>query len=747
MKKTIDQVQNCTGCGACENICPHRAIALRANAEGFLFPQVDAARCSRCGLCYARCPSAHPQYAHSAKPKCYAVMASDELRRESSSGAAFPLLAEVLLNTGEGYICGAAWNDDLLVEHVLISDAAELPKLKSSKYLQSKIGDVYQQIRQLLSAGKSVLFSGTPCQVAGLNAYLGKPYDRLLTVDIICHGVPSPAVYQQYVAELVQDENERVLQTNFRDKVHGWSSAHTITTTTTAATYSFAAEGDAYMQAFLKNICLRESCSQCPFAKLPRQGDITLGDFWGIKRYSKRLNDGKGVSLVLVNSPQGEKYMSAIRERAKVCREVPLKYAIKGNPCLVRPSAPHADRKGFFARLGRMPLKDNLDITLGNKYECAILNFWYCSNYGALLTCYALQELLSRMGKECRVINYMPPRTLKRFPNSLSQRFAERYLRLTELCRNKAELRRLNAKAEVFLAGSDQIWRHAYFSGNGGNIFQLNFVQSGKKKIACAASFGIDHFEGDVEDTQLMKFYLQQFDRISVREADGVPLCRDVFGVEATHVMDPVFLIPASVWDVIINNSSRTEKHFIASYVLDKGEGPSNALSAVKRYFASLPVVEMGPGSKKRKKISVEDWLYNVKNCDFFVTDSFHGTCFAIIFNKPFICLYNSSRGNSRFTSLLRTFGLEARGLGACHAELSAILSSDIDYGRVNEILEQEAARSRQWLVEALHAPPSAGNALYDIVDSLLTAQENRRQGSFWPAFLRRLLRGRRKKK
>lgn len=395
-----------------------------------------------------------------------------------------------------------------------------------------------------------------------------------------------------------------------------------------------------------------------------------------------------------------------------------------------------------------MSLKKNLDITMGNKYECAILNFWFCSNYGALLTCYALQELLVGMGKSTRVINYIPPRTLKHFKNSLSERFAARYLKLTELCRNKAELQRLNERAEVFLAGSDQIWRHAYFSRNGGHIFQLNFVRSGKKKIACAASFGTDHFEGDVDDTMLMKFYLQQFDSISVREEDGVRICRDSFGVGATHVLDPVFLIPSSAWDGIIDNSARTEKHFIAFYVLDQCASSNSMLSAVKRHFPGAPMVEMGPGSsKKGEKISVEDWLYYVKNCDFFVTDSFHGTCFAIIFNKPFICLFNSSKGNSRFSSLLRTFGLTERGLQAKHSNLSTILSTDIDYGKVNHILEQEAARSRQWLTDSLEAPPRADNAAYDIIDSLLTAQEMRKNRFRWLSFIRRLLSRIRKKK
>lgn len=740
MKKTIEQIQNCTGCGACENICPHRAISMRENSEGFLYPQISAEKCIQCGLCYTRCPSEHAAYENAADPACYAAMASDELRRDSSSGAAFPMLAEYVLESG-GYVCGAAWGRGNAVEHIIISDAAELYRLKGSKYVQSKIGDVYRQIRGLLQEGKFVLFSGTPCQVAGLKAYLGRAYDKLLTVDIVCHGAPSPAVYRKYIRGLVQEADEEVLHTNFRDKVDGWKSAHTITTTTSAAVYSYAAKQDAYMQAFLCNMSLRKSCAQCPFAKLPRQGDITLGDFWGIKRYSRRLNDTKGVSLVLVNSPQGKRYAEILRERAKVFEEVPLKYGIKGNACLVRSSVPHADREGFFARLPHMTLKRNVEVTKGNRYDCAILNFWYCSNYGAMLTCYALQELLIGLGKSARVINYMPPRTLKRFKNSLSQRFAERYLKLTELCRNKDELKKLNEQADAFLAGSDQIWRHSYSSRNGGHIFHLDFVRSCRKKIACAASFGTDHFEGDAEVTQLTKFYLQQFDSISVREADGVRICRDTFGTEAVHILDPVFLAPVSAWDAILRNADRTDNGFIATYVLDQSPRVTGAIAEAKRHFAGAPVVEMGPGaSKKGEKISVEDWLYNVKNCSLLVTDSFHGTCFAIIFNKPFICLLNSSKGSSRFTSLCRMFGLEDRILIPGQSDLAGLLAREIDYAEVNRRWEQEAARSRQWIADALAAPGKGENVSYDLLDTLITDYMARKSRSLLPAFLRRLI-------
>ena len=568
-----------------------------------------------------------------------------------------------------------------------------------------------------------MLFSGTPCQVAGLNAYLRKQYDNLITVDIVCHGVPSPKVYKKYLSELVQSKDEKVIETNFRDKIHGWSPYLTTTTTTTTTTYTFPAEHDTFMNAFLKNLCLRDACSQCPFAKLPRQGDITLGDFWGINKYSKKLDDKKGLSVVLINSPKGKKYIKLIKNQTKLYHIVPIKYAINGNPCLVRSSIPHQDRKGFFERLDKMSLRDNVDITLGNKYDCGILNFWFGNNFGAMLTCYALQEAIKSLGKEPKVINYVPSEYIHNFECSKSADFANKYLSLTRLCLNKTDLRELNNQTDTFIAGSDQIWRYPYFWPHGANIFQLNFVSNNKKKIAYAASFGTDHFEGNFEDTQLTKYYIQQFDNISVREDDGVDICNNTFGVEATHVLDPVFLTDMKAWDSIINNSSCNEKDFIASYVLDKSTTSYSILNSVKNHFSNIKSIDMGDGMQGEKS-SVEDWLYNVKNCKFFITDSFHGACFAIIFNKPFICIANKARGYSRFKSLFNVFGLMERCVDTDETDLKKIISTTIDWNLINHIINQEATRSKDWLISALNAPIKNKDPIFEIVETLITQQE-----------------------
>ena len=702
MEQRIDEVRNCTGCASCCNICPREAIVMKANDEGFLYPSIEENKCVNCGLCYKVCPVENTVEKNAATPECLAMAADDDLRYQSSSGAIFPLLAEYILKNG-GCVCGAAWNNDNLVEHIIISDIKDLPKIKGSKYLQSNVGKVYSAIKKLLDIGKKILFSGTPCQVAGLNAYLGREYDNLLTIDLVCHGVPSSKVYKKYLKDLPLENEEKVINTNFRDKIQGWNPYLIITTTTTNNRYICLADKDVFMQAFLNNLCLREACTNCQFAKFPRQGDITLGDFWGIDRYSKKLNDGKGISLVLPNSTKGKKYIKAIKKQTKVWRNVPIKYAIEGNPCLVMSSKAHKGRKEFFERLDKMSLEENVDTALGQKYDCAILNLWCSNNYGALLTCYALQETIKSMGYVPRVINYILQPFKKKFSGSLSDNFADKYLDLTSCFEKRDDLRKLNHYTDTFIVGSDQVWRHDFFDWYDENdTFYLDFAGLNKKKIAYAASFGLDYFNGNDWDAQIAKYYLKKFDDISVREDDGVNICRDRFGVEAVHVLDPVFLPNMVLWDELITRAKSDRKNFIASYILDQSAVAKKVWLMAKTHFSQFAAVEMKDWINDCE-ISVEDWLFAIKNCSFFITDSFHGVCFALIFNKSFICIANKKRGYSRLKSLFKMFNIDEKYiLDSSEIEDGKNLFEEIDFKNINHVIEDKREQSLQWLKNAL---------------------------------------------
>ncbi len=272
----------CTGCGTCYNACPCNAILMVADKEGFLYPIIDEVKCSNCGVCKEICPIlATERNLNSPNPECFAFSACDELRAESASGGAFPAIAEVILNEG-GYVCGAAFDENMTVRHTIINNKDDLQKLKNSKYVQSDVGQCYAEIKILLNSDKKVLFSGTPCQVAGLQSFLSQNYENLFTIDLICHGTPSDKVFKKYLEEKTID-GEKVLNVNFRDKINGWSNYLTTTTTTTVPALT-----DSYMKAFLANLSLRKSCGNCKFNSLPRSGDLTIGDFWGIEKFNKK---------------------------------------------------------------------------------------------------------------------------------------------------------------------------------------------------------------------------------------------------------------------------------------------------------------------------------------------------------------------------------------------------------------------------------------------------------------------------
>ena len=223
----LNSKQNCTGCSACANICPRGCIRMTADEEGFLYPKVNEEMCMDCGLCENVCPMQHKPQQHELLAVYGAKNNDDAVRFTSSSGGMFTLFAEFVLKQG-GVVVGAALDEQLAVHHVLVDSLADLPKLRGSKYVQSKIGKIYSEVRQILRAGRKVLFSGTPCQIAGLKRYLVKPSENLLTVDVVCHGVPSPKVYQKHLRELAQEAGEPVVQVKFRDKAKGWKHGETL---------------------------------------------------------------------------------------------------------------------------------------------------------------------------------------------------------------------------------------------------------------------------------------------------------------------------------------------------------------------------------------------------------------------------------------------------------------------------------------------------------------------------------------
>ena len=343
----------CVGCHACFNVCPVGCIEMTADKEGFLYPSVDETSCTSCGRCVSVCPVLDVPGSQPV-PHAYACRSTHEATREaSSSGGVFTLLAEHVL-AGGGVIVGAAFDDDFSVLHRSVGDTADLAQLRGSKYVQSAIRSTYREIQQHLRAGRTVLFSGTPCQVAGLRTFLGRDYDSLVCIDLVCHGVPSPRVWGEYVAYRESKVGASLRGVSFRDKRTGWRRFSMSMQFDGGARYLRALDADPYMRAFLADMCLRPSCYACLFRGARRQGDITLADFWGIETIVPDMDDDKGTSLVLVGSNVGTKLFERVRKGLE-WQTVDLDRALALNrAALISPSRPHA-RGAFLAALGSMP--------------------------------------------------------------------------------------------------------------------------------------------------------------------------------------------------------------------------------------------------------------------------------------------------------------------------------------------------------------------------------------------------------
>lgn len=727
----------CTGCGSCYNKCPVKAIKMVENQEGFLFPKINENTCIECGQCLAACPVYEVKYDNWENPECYAAQANDEIRSASSSGGIFTLAAQYILSL-DGYVCGAAYSDTFeSVQHILVSDSSELERLRGSKYVQSDTLDSYSKILSLLKEGKFVLFTGCPCQVAGLCKFLGKQYNNLYTLDLVCHGVPSPKAFRRFLAQK-QEQYGTITDISFRDKAtYGWTHSTTIKFSD-GTIYKKYRTDSSYMKAFLDLLSLRKSCGQCPFANIPRFGDLTLADFWGIDKYKSSLDDKKGTSLILINNAQGNNLFSKIRPQMHLCEKVPLDFAKKNNPQLYSSAKLHPRRNRFFSIMDLYNFDKAVDYGINRRFDIGYVGWWYGLNYGSALTNYALHETLTAMGKTVLMLEWPTRQKITgAYPNTHTRRFANRHYEMS-LRETYDNLERFNYHCESFILGSDQLWNY-YSVKENGNYFFLDFVHPGKRKIAYATSFGHSVSFFPKERQMEISKYLQQFTAISVREKDGVDICRDIFGVHAVQTLDPVFICDPSAYEKAIADAEVSETApYVLAYILNPTQEKREALLQVSKELG-LPLrvildgqenheknrAEMDLGESVLGTIGVEDWLYYFKNAEFILTDSYHGMCFSLIFHKNFICFGNRLRGMSRFNTLLEITGLCHRMLlEPQRSYIHELLNETINYAEIDKHLSAEKQRSFMWLKNALESPLSSTPPLMDTVITKVSALE-----------------------
>lgn len=371
----IKEKKDCCGCWACVQRCPKHCITMKEDSEGFLYPEVDQSSCIDCGLCEKVCPVINREEARRPLESLAAINPDEKVRMASSSGGVFTLLATQVLAEG-GVVFGARFNDRWEVVHDVAEDAESLAALRESKYVQSRIGDSFARAERYLKSGRKVLFTGTPCQIAGLRRFLRKEYDGLLAVDFICHGVPSPGVFRQYLKEVtarqrggkntvsshplssIAESDAPIAGIRFRDKVKGWkkfSFSLTLSATGGSGTKNsvFLSEvftKNLYLKGFLADLYLRPSCYSCPAKSLSSGSDVTIADFWGVSSVLPDWDDDSGTSVVLVNTEKGRAAVATCG--ARTC-PADFDTISRLNPAVNKSVPCPAKRSKFFIQDGR----------------------------------------------------------------------------------------------------------------------------------------------------------------------------------------------------------------------------------------------------------------------------------------------------------------------------------------------------------------------------------------------------------
>ena len=368
----IEDKTLCCGCSACADVCPVQAIAMKKDEEGFLYPHINMQTCVHCNRCDHVCPvESAKSDAEDCRPldTLAAVNRNPDIRKSSSSGGVFSLLAEKVLGEG-GVVYGAAFDDRQVLRHMGAENQDALEKMRCSKYVQSSTEKIFPAVREALRNGRPVLFTGTPCQVAALKSYIGPEDENLLCADIVCHGVPSPDLWHKYCAHYEKTYTQKIQSANMRDKTHGWRKYETKLQFSDGSSRNIPADQNFYVKSFINNYSLRPICYHCPFKNGKSGADLTLGDCWGIENILPEMDDDGGISLILVKTEKGAGAFSQIPDEKIQRCSIDYDAAVKYNPAIVRSSFCPPERKTYCRDSRRM----SINFLTNRYYNCGF--FW-----------------------------------------------------------------------------------------------------------------------------------------------------------------------------------------------------------------------------------------------------------------------------------------------------------------------------------------------------------------------------------
>ncbi len=687
----------CVGCRACTNACEQEAITLQQDDEGFFRATVYSHLCEDCGKCATICPQLNTSFG--SKTALYTMRADPETLDVSSSGGVFTLLAKWVIGRG-GCICGAVMGSDLKTKYVIAESMDEIQGMHGVKCTYSDMGFVYKAIRSVLNENKDVVFVGLPCQVQAVKNFIGNNNYHLWTVDIACNGQPSPMIFEKYIEELSAEKT--ISSIEFRPK-GGPSDTLSIQYEDGSSKQSAR---DPYLRAYDNSLIINQACSRCQFVKLPRTGNISIGDF-----AIGNADDSKGTNVVIVNDDKGTSLLYEITDLSDYLNPVQMS-VLDRNKGFKEDRQLHLGwiRMFHMVRRGHSVSK-SVRYCLGWKFDVGITGFWRVMNYGGELTYYALYHIIQDMGLEPILIDYRSDvEGAPQSPPLLSTQYP--FYSIARWYKTKSEQEELNSRVNTFVVGSDQVWNRRFVDQDTLECYALDFVHDDKNKVSAAASFGTNRFEGDAKDREAFAKLLRRFNHLSVREKSAVDLCKEM-GADAEIIMDPVMLCDVRHFENLADASRAVYPETYAfNYMMfavnfggmeaiyDKlGYGPVTAGNASSNLNDKIeyPRTNMG---------TLENWMKCIRGASFVITDSFHGTVFSILFKKQFVTLignWGETSGVGRITTLLGTLGLESRICKTPQDAIdSGVLDQKIDYDEVYVKLNENREASMRWLRNAI---------------------------------------------
>ncbi|MDY4576843.1 MAG: Coenzyme F420 hydrogenase/dehydrogenase, beta subunit C-terminal domain [Anaerobutyricum hallii] len=349
--------KECCGCTACFHICPINCIVMKEDEEGFLYPNIDKAKCIHCNKCKEVCPNRNIENRNTRTQTFVGYYKDDEVRKQSSSGGIFSAIAEWILQQ-KGVVFGAAFDENFEVHHIAVETKEELIKLRGSKYVQSRLENTFLEAKEYLEKKRKVLFTGTACQIAGLKNYLSAEYENLYTVDVLCHGAPSPKIWRMYLDDKKEQYQASINKVEFRNKDDGWKNFSINIAFSNMERFYTHHNKEKFMRMFLDNLDLRPSCYSCVFKEIPRISDVTIGDSWGVENYMPDMDDDKGTSVILVHSSNGEKIFQEIRKNL-IVNEVGLDVAVSPTADSRKSVTMHPNRNKYLEGVKR---GENFDV-------------------------------------------------------------------------------------------------------------------------------------------------------------------------------------------------------------------------------------------------------------------------------------------------------------------------------------------------------------------------------------------------